>query len=76
MQRLDVSKVHTILAAGCRACMLLRIVAPSFVTITSPFEVWIYSKKLIFDLAVVGWNVYHFVHPSWTQRSPNSITNG
>ena len=42
---MGVSKVSTILAAGCRACMLLRIVAPSFVTITSPFEVWIYFKN-------------------------------
>jgi hypothetical protein len=31
----------TILEAGWRAWMLCRIVAPSFVTITSPFEVWI-----------------------------------
>src|SRR6266540_7296306 len=37
---------QTIFAAGCSACILFRIVAPSFVTITSPFDVWIYIKKM------------------------------
>ena len=30
---------RTIFAAGCKACIDLRMVAPSFVTMTSPLEV-------------------------------------
>ena len=34
-------------------------------------------QNLIFDFSDnIGLNVYHFVHPSWTQRGPDGITNG
>ena len=32
---------RTIFAAGCSACMLFKIVAPSFVMTSSPLDVWI-----------------------------------
>lgn len=37
----------TILAAGCNTCICFRMVAPSFVMVTSPFPSWIW-KVLFF----------------------------
>jgi hypothetical protein len=68
---------HTILAAGCSAWMLRRMVAPSFVMMTSPCEVWIYMNMKIkvarsqrFDVA------HHFVHSLRSERCPHGVADG
>lgn len=45
--------ILTILAAGCNTCICFRMVAPSFVIVTSPFPSWIcqvlFFKKAVFQ---------------------------
>lgn len=54
---------RTIFAAGCRAWILLRIVAPSFVMMTSPLDVWIYAEMSDSDDSVEETSIPSYPYP-------------